>query len=52
VFRELHATAVPPPSAKGEGETEPALARAIANARTCVSYARETVRMTLEEPNG
>ena len=36
----------------GGGETELALARAIANARTCVSDARETVRMTLEEQGG
>ncbi len=34
------------------GETELALARAIANAKTCVSDARETVRMTLEEQGG
>ncbi len=34
------------------GETELALAGAIANAKTCVSDARETVRMTLEEQGG
>lgn len=36
----------------GGGETELALARAIASARACVSDAMETVRMTLEELDG
>jgi hypothetical protein len=33
----------------GGGETELALARAIANARACVQDAAETVRKTIEE---
>ena len=36
----------------GGGETELALARAIASARACVSDARETVRLTLGEQDG
>jgi hypothetical protein len=36
----------------GGGETELALARAIASARACVYDAMETVRMTLEEQDG
>lgn len=36
----------------GGGETELALARAIASARACVSDARETVRQTLDEQDG
>lgn len=36
----------------GGGETELALARAIASARACVSDARETVKRTLGEQDG